>query len=385
MQIYKNESGFALPLTLVIVLALTLIGLTLFLFNMTETTQVARDENKMKAHYIARSGAHAVALKLLENQDLDQDLVNSPSSEPVDFADGQFVIEVSMSSDEREIYIKSTGTHRGVEQTVVVTLGDREVDFTLYGNTIKVDGVAGTISGGDVVYGDSIDMDEEAILDEDAETIPLKREFDPVVPPCEDEDSDFYGVCPLDSSDPFEGEIITEHSQYEEIVLDGDHKELNIETENSEDLLVKADRIDLKNNDMNVTLDNNTVAIVVDDFRSTGNSEVFIKGEGFLMFYVRNYTGGGTFQHASDADVNVNILVMEGGKFDLGGTPNFEGVIYGPQADTLLLGNSSLTGWIIADNFEGEGNLELNYSPIEMAKTGLDLSFYRMEEWRYGD
>ncbi len=386
-QIYKNENGFALPLTLVIVLALTLIGMTLFLFNMTETTQVTRDDNKMKAHYIARSGAHAAALKLLENQDLDQDLVDSPSSEPVDFADGQFVITVSELSD-KGIIIKSTGTYRQVEQTVQIIVADKGIDFTLYGNKIEVDGGAGTISGGDVVYRDSSIMDEEAILDEDAEAIKLDRSFDSVVPPCDDEGSDFYGECPLDLSDPFEGEKITEHSQYKEIVLGGQINELRIVPDSEDDLLLKAEQIDLKNDDMIIDLgkkENNTVAVVVDDFRSTGNSEIYIKGRGALMFYVKNYTGGGTFQHDSDADVNVNILVMEGGEFDLGGTPNFEGSIYGPDADTLLFGNSSLTGWIIADNFEGDGNLELNYSPIEMANTGLDLTFYRMEKWDYGD
>jgi hypothetical protein len=65
----KNEAGAALPLVLVIVIGLSVFAFTLLMFSMNETKQVALDENQMKAHYIARSGAHALASYIIKNPD----------------------------------------------------------------------------------------------------------------------------------------------------------------------------------------------------------------------------------------------------------------------------------------------------------------------------
>lgn len=382
-MIIKDQSGAALPLTIVVILALTLLGVALFAYFMAETDQVARDENNMKAHYIARSGAHAVAISLIHGPDNAEPLILSPESDDIEFAGGHFNVLVYGHAND-EIHIESVGTFDSAVQKVMLTVRQVGVDFALYGQTINVDGKSSRISGGSVVYGTSIDMDP-VVIDEDQEIIELDRDFDPVILPCEDIKSfpEYYGACPTYNNDPYEGEIITEDSLYGKIRLQGQIKHLAIEPESGQNLLLKAEEIDLSNNEMTVKLDNNKVIIVVDNFKNSGNSRVFVEGNGYLMFYVKNYTGGGNFQLEPDSDVNVNVFVQTGGTFDLGGTPNFEGAIYAPHAAAVLVGNTTVTGWIIADEAELGGNVNLYYSPIDLGAIGFDLTFYKLEKWRY--
>ncbi len=375
----KDQSGAVLPLTLVIIVVLTLLGIALLTYSLAETKQVAMDEDSMKAHYIARTGAHGVALYLIESTDSAVALINSPESGPVDFADGQFKVEVSGDPGD-EVYIKSTGTVGDAVQTITVTLREVGVDFALYGGTINVSGQSARISGGDVVYGETAVI-ADIVLD-GAELIKFPRNFDSVILPCEDPESDFFGLCPS-MNDPYNGEKITEDSRYGEIKLGGQLKHLVIEPVAGENLLFKADTINLGNNNMTVKLNDNTVAIVVDDFINGGNGEFYIQGNGCLMLYVKNYGGNGSFQLDPDSDVNVNVFVLEEGKFDLSGTLNFEGAIYAPHAETVVVGNCTVTGWVIAGDAELGGNVRLYYKPILLGQTGLDLTFYRLDKWRY--
>ena len=52
----QNEKGFAVPLALMVMLVLVLLGTALWYYSTSETLQVARAEQDMKAHYLARSG-----------------------------------------------------------------------------------------------------------------------------------------------------------------------------------------------------------------------------------------------------------------------------------------------------------------------------------------
>ncbi len=374
----KDQTGAVLPITLVVIFVLTLLGIALLSYSFAETTQVAVDENSMKAHYVARSGANGVALYLIESPDSAVALINSPESNAVDFAQGQFKVLVYGEPGD-EIYIKSTGTVRDAVQTIVVTLKEVGVDFALYGQSINVFGNA-RISGGDVVYGTTANV-SEVVLD-GVKLVKYPRNFDPVILPCDDSKSLFFGQCPDLSSAPYNGNVITESIRYGEIRLQAQLDHLKIEPAAGENLLLKADRIDLGNNKMTVKLNNNTVAVVVNAFDS-GNGELYLEGNGLLMLYVNTYEGRGNFRLAPDSNVNVNVFVQAGGQIDLGGTSNFEGAIYAPHANTILFGNCTVNGWVIAGEAELGGNVRLYYKPILLGETGLDLTFYRLEKWRY--
>ncbi|MBS3898093.1 MAG: pilus assembly PilX N-terminal domain-containing protein [Dethiobacter sp.] len=63
----KNEKGLALPLVLLIMLTVSLLGVTVWQYSVTDTIHVALDADRMQAHYLARSGADALAEFIVRN------------------------------------------------------------------------------------------------------------------------------------------------------------------------------------------------------------------------------------------------------------------------------------------------------------------------------
>ncbi len=386
--IRKDETGAALPLTLIVMFVITLLGITLFMFSMTETSQVTRDQNKMKAHYLARSGAHAVATYLSANPETAFDLINSSDSEDVIFGDG--IINVLVYGNPAgEIYVRSTGTVNDVTQSVVVTVENRGIFFPAYGNTVtfKADGNnAASIFGGDVLFGNVDGKHFNDIIVKEGAGVHHAITFDEVILPCLDPTSPFYGLCPTTPGTNIdESTAINVNSLYGTVKLNGGELHLEADPVNGQNLLLKAEQIDLGGNaDMRITLDNNIIAIVVDRFEFTGNSEIFIEGDGRLQIYITGlFEGRSDFVVDSDSDVNVNVYILEGGEFKLAGTPNFTGSVYAPDADVELSGNSTVNGWVVADNIYGKGGVDINYVPHEIAETSMNINIFSIKKWRY--
>lgn len=392
MKLFLDEKGVALPLVLMILFILTLLGTTIFMFNMSETKQVALTEDKMKAHYVARSGAHAVAAYLIENPEKTMDLVGVDTEAVKEFGEGKFAVDVNIHENPNEIYVRSTGTVNGSEQTVLAIVRDVGTDFPLFGDTIGFQGEpTGTkIKDGDVYYRTANNIENEDIV-EDGDIIQLDRTFPPVILPCEDEGSVFYGDCP-GPNNVYDGSVINSTigygngTNYADLRLKGQiGGDMVFDATGGDNILIKTKSIDFSNNDLVINLNNNVVAIVLETFEKCG--DIILEGDGHLAIYVNQWKSGGNFEidHA-EYDVHVNVFVYdepEEGLFKLHGTPNFYGAIYAPNAtfDQKGSGKGSLTGWVIANEFSGGAGMELYFYPYELIDTGLDLTFLRLEEW----
>ncbi len=403
-MIIKDQKGYALPLILVIVLALTLLGIALFTYFMSETRQVSITEEKIKAHYLARTGAHAVASYMIENPEdilplIDSDESNLVNHQNLDSGEFEGEIEIEVYGDFfNEIFVRSIGTVGNTSQTVIASVHNVWVNFPLFGLDLYKTGGgegSGSVTGGDIVYVSSIEESVKQMLEEDREAVQMDRNFEDVQLPCKDEDSDFYGSCPdyPGADNDYDGE------NYDDGIIDVDRRyglveskqdqELVIEAENGGDLILKADKLKLHNRDMTVNLDDNNIAIVVDEFEG-GNNDIIVNGKGYLMIYVKErFESDGNFEldyKAEEADDTiVNIFVLDGGEFDLGGTTTFEGAIYAPNADVYLGGNTKVLGWVIADKFKGKGDMEIRHIPIKLGDTSLELDFFELKTWRYDD
>ena len=75
---FSNEKGYALPLVLIVMIVFILLSTALWHFGTAETVQVARAENRAKAHYLARSGL-SVTERVLE-EETEKLLVDNDSS-----------------------------------------------------------------------------------------------------------------------------------------------------------------------------------------------------------------------------------------------------------------------------------------------------------------
>ena len=60
-MVLKNEHGWAMPLVLMVIVVITLLGTALWAYSMADLKQVTREEKRMQAYYLARSGAELVA------------------------------------------------------------------------------------------------------------------------------------------------------------------------------------------------------------------------------------------------------------------------------------------------------------------------------------
>lgn len=400
MRLFQGEKGAALPLVLIILFVLTLLGTTIFMFNMAETRQVARDEDRLKAHYIARSGAHAVAAYLIDNPEVASHLASTDESMINDyFEDGEFEVLVSrVNTDEGfEYYIKSTAWVGDLKQTITVTVRDQGVITPLIANHLDINSNSAEILGGDVYYVDIEEIKFPAIVI-DGEIIQLKIDFDPVVLPCEDDQTVFFDDgCPVSPDvnyDTKERLDVNKSSKYKLIEMSSDiHLERVIGSNgelHGDNLLLKADKINLSNNNIDVTLDDNIIAIVVDELVGTSSSEFIIRGSGHFVLYVHKFDAPKEIKPVVESDdVSVNIFVYdkdgEPGSADFSGNSYCFGTIYAPGAtvDYSGGGNRQLDGWIVADKFIGKGGIKIQHTLIDVIDTIMSLENYDIDRWRY--
>ena len=74
-QVCKGEKGSALITVLIVMGVLTVLGAALMHYSMTDNLQVFNDEKRMQAHYLARSGAEAVADYIMKNPENADELL----------------------------------------------------------------------------------------------------------------------------------------------------------------------------------------------------------------------------------------------------------------------------------------------------------------------
>ncbi len=130
MWLHKQR-GVALPLSVMLVLVLSLLGTALWQYSMTDALHASRHEKSTQAYYIARSGAGALAEYIVGDPDNVEDmrvfvdsLINE-ESEPTTLGNGTFVLNLERNpNNESEIIIRSRGEVDGVASTVYLTLAE---------------------------------------------------------------------------------------------------------------------------------------------------------------------------------------------------------------------------------------------------------------------
>ncbi|QEK12127.1 hypothetical protein FQB35_06920 [Crassaminicella thermophila] len=120
----KNEKGAVLSLMLIVILFLIILGTTLVFISITEVKQVAREEKKLQAYYIAKSGADVVAAYIInpKNKHNIQNLKGKESDSFI-LGEGSFVVKVKEDEDNTDnIIIESKGIVGEVEVSISLSL-----------------------------------------------------------------------------------------------------------------------------------------------------------------------------------------------------------------------------------------------------------------------
>lgn len=352
----QSEKGMALPLVLVVALVLTLLGGALLQYAVTDTIHVARDEKTMQAYYLARSGAAAVAQHLIDSPQVAPTLINAPKSDSVTIDNGEFDVIV-YGNPGTEVIIESTGTVDGVSVTASLSVAKLDLfDVALYGNTIDFGGNAKI--NGNIIYKDSFSLSGSAILNGEDEQDPYMS----------------YPDAPF----PADVGLTLLNSPSGNVHLTGGNNTLEVTTDS------RANEIRLNSNNasINVRLGSGTPQdriLKVSNFQLNGG-DLVLHGTGRLLLYVDTFVGGGNFIHAPGSDADVIVFVAEDGLFNMGGTPEFQGAVYGPKATVDLTGTVVFNGSIIADEILGGGNTTVSYA--EISSDNLPLQYYAQGVWR---
>lgn len=356
-MLIKNQTGAALPLTLIVMMVLGMFGAVLMTISVSETRQVAIDENNLKAHYLARSGAHTVATYLIRNPEQIDDYLNHESGE-VELVDGTF--QVKVYGDLNNTYVESIGRTGGAESKVILTITRAaDFDFALYGEDVNLGGNMKVF--GDVVYGENENVSDGVVQDgyaliHDPDTLYPDASF----PNC----SDLAYKDDIDMGGQYTSETVDQDTCTGLVSMNNKHHDLTIklgDAENPKDLI-----------------------ILTDEFNVNGGN-IKLEGHGRLLLYVKDkFVLGGNYETVEPGNAHTVVFIKDGAEFTQSGTSNFEGLIYAPSVDFQTTGGgnaSNIIGSVVTRSIVGSGNVEVIYK--EFDNTGLPLNLYRLGKWRY--
>ncbi|MFW6282135.1 MAG: hypothetical protein ACOC1O_05010, partial [bacterium] len=116
---FKNEEGSSLILLLLLITVVSILGLSLFRMSLNQYQNTIREEKRVQAYYIAKSGANLVASAIEKDLIIPEEL-DQKSSEPYSINDGYFTVKVN--HNENITTITSIGTLDNLSQEVTVEL-----------------------------------------------------------------------------------------------------------------------------------------------------------------------------------------------------------------------------------------------------------------------
>lgn len=403
-QVCKGEKGSALITVLIVMGVLTVLGAALMHYSMTDNLQVFNDEKRMQAHYLARSGAEAVADYIMKNPDGADELLGK-KTEPVELGEGTFQVEVS-ERDNGELLIESTGEVDDFIRTVKLTMVPYGLgDFDLFCNS-KIDmkketNIKGNIGtnatdDGSIGCNGNLSIEGNVLVGPrenpntviTAKNLNISGEIGTLDSEIKYEVPDF----PKEEFEKFTGNepnIIVEKGNYE--------------IKDTEDRLYNSIRIDKGAKLTIYVAENTTRKIHVNTLYVNG--DIVIEGDGCLNLYVNSlgstdkiegsfneggrvnalmmYYKGDTidiekngkfcgtifcdsnlveFNVGKDSDIKGNIIIKGEAVCKIKKDGDFEGVIYAPHSEIAFHNAITVKGIVIADTVNADKIFTLVHS-----------------------
>lgn len=301
-----EESGYALVLALISMLVLMILGTALLDLSIAETTFVNRNEDKLQAYYIARSGAQAVAEYMVaDNNDDAADLIGTTSDQNNQIGGGTFTVDIQQDPTYSNIVnVVSTGVYNGIEQTVKVNLFRT---FGLFDHAIVSQGyidVSNEGGSGIDINGSVVTIDGEIDLPDGSYDTDGSIEGASIVLPSVELPSDF--------ADTF-GDINRNNNDLE---LPGSSDSPQVVTAEAEEYFYHADSVKIKNGYIKAVNDGSKKIIVhlfIEDDSTSTDPILLIDTNGYLdsddnaLFYVYIKSERPVLNKGSGASNNVYI------------------------------------------------------------------------------
>ncbi len=327
--IYNNQKGTAMIITIIAVTVVTLLGYALWAYSSSEVRITEREVNRAKAHYLARSGAESIAQYMVDN--INSGLVTtvlsgtSVSSDPKVLGDGTFIVSVSKQND--DILIESTGEVRGVSDKVTLLLSKRTATFSaIFDRAIFSVGNLDITHTNARVFGDVESNGRIFGEPNSGEVYEYSDRYfpSPVIP----HNGDLGTHVNISTNDDF----TLKWSDYP----NGVYIE-NIDIGPSGNLIIEVP-------------EDEVFILKVHKYNNKGNTDVV--GDGVVMLFITHSAELQT-PHTMTPDAFL-VILADGAVASLRANGTFSGYIYGPNATTILQSKwSTVNGAIITGGMYG--------------------------------
>ncbi len=322
----RNERGISLPLILIIMFVLSLLGTAIWQYSVTDTIQVVRAEKRMQAHYLARSGADAVAEYMIRNPSQAMSIINMTNQNNKatgSLGSGKDFQLYASGDTVNGITITAMGTTGGVSQTVHLDLSSKSAS-QIFTRAIYT-------------YGD-LDISKMKKIEGDvasAGSIKANESY-----------YESYTAAP-NTYEHHPSPIIPSLSAAESINV-GNHQTVTINGNGHYSSITMSSHGRLRFN-----VGNSIMKVVVDDLVTKGNVIVDVSGSGRLELYITNSADIQTPLVVNSGDPsNLFIFLKDGSYLNMQANGVTNGYIYGPKATVgITSGHSTINGAIIANLF----------------------------------
>lgn len=338
----KKKSGMALITVILVLLVLSILSMAVLSIGIAEGKNSVKSEERIKAYYIARSGADAVAAWIEDNsRDASSIIPVSPgsgeyTSTQVSLGEGNFSVKISRDSGDPsliKIVSSSSLKNGGVKGKAVLTLKE-------------IRGYSGGEIFSHVIFGRNIGIQGNAKIYGNIESV---------------------NNVSIKGNKNING-TITEKSKksYPEAEI----PQLPVRAYNSSGISVEGEYIIPKNADVVFNTQKNQILNIVVSTLDVDN--ITITGEGSVFLFIKENVkiagnvniNSGKKKQTGESDPNsLYIIGMKGKNFEFTGNCGVNGYIYAPESVFTMRGNLDLRGAVIAGEISFGGNSDVYYDP----------------------
>lgn len=360
----KNEKGATLIMVMFLITVISIVVIVLLNSYQDEFFFNIREENRIKAYYIAKSGADIISAAI-EASEVDPSELNGKESSPVDLGDGKFSVKTYHTG--KTTTVISTGIVKNISQTVFLQIVDG--GFNIPNRAVHADegidmenGVVDGEIGVNSSKKGAIDLSGNPDIDGDIFVGPEADTEEAVYAPGNWWWNNYGGsVKNLPKEEKYN---LPEFPSFPYPPLKGDIS-LSANDKSSISSNGRYDKIEvLENSKLIIDVNDTDRIIQVKQLSISGNSQILVNqnGSGKLIFYVENKLemGGSTSinywldQYGNIKDTNHNhannleVYYDGGEKIDIAGTQTINGSLYANRADIILEGSGSVAGNVLS-------------------------------------
>lgn len=332
-MIFRNNKGMALPLVLIVMLVATLLTTAILQFSVAELTHVSKTEKKMQAHYLARSGADAMAGHLIRNPSQVTSIAAKTS--PTQMATGTI-------APGKDFYLDVTGSP---SDGVTISAKSSYDGITATSDLILEPVSAASIFRYVISSRQNLDVSrmKQVVGNLESRGSITRRHG---VNPGDSPNSPIYYPSPIIPLLPSGGHLNIRNNQRVTLTESRFFSTINM----------------APNAHLEFRTQGNVLRIVVDTFTAKGNVTVNVVGGGRLELYI---TGRADFQTplvVNDSDPNsLFIFLRDGIHLNISANGVINGYIYGPNSNVgIQSAHTTIKGAVIANSVSKSNN---NASP----------------------